>query len=121
MRVRPHERFVRHRYDLAYDLHLSMSQAALGAHLAFETLDGTEDLVIPRGTQSGRIFRLRGRGVPHVEGRGRGDLLVQVTVDTPIGLSDDEERLLREFAESRGDEVGPADASLLSKIRSAFR
>jgi molecular chaperone DnaJ len=121
VRVRAHERFVRHRYDLAHELHLSMSQAALGAHLAFETLDGTEDLVIPRGTQTGRIFRLRGRGVPHVEGRGRGDLLVQVTVDTPTNLSDDEERILREFADTRGEEVGPADSSLLSKIRSAFR
>ena len=86
VRVRPHDRFVRHGYDLGHELHLPMAQAALGAHLAFETLDGTEDLVIPRGTQTGRVFRLRGRGVPHVEGRGRGDLLVQVVVDTPTDL-----------------------------------
>ena len=108
-------------YDLAHELHLSIAQAALGAHLSFETLDGTEDLVVPRGTQTGRVFRLRGRGVPHVEGRGRGDLLVQVVVDTPTELSDDEEQLLRTFAASRGEEVAPVDTGLMSKIRSAFR
>ena len=121
VRVRPHDRFVRQGYDLAHELHLPIAQAALGAHLEFETLDGTEDLVIPRGTQTGRVFRLRGRGVPHVEGRGRGDLQVHVVVDTPTDLSAEQEELLRAFAESRGDEVGPPDSGLMSKIRSAFR
>jgi molecular chaperone DnaJ len=121
VRVRPHERFVRQGYDLGHELHLPMVQAALGAHLAFDTLDGTEDLVIPNGTQTGRVFRLRGRGVPHVEGRGRGDLLVQVVVDTPTDLTDEQDEILRSFAESRGDEVGPTDTGLMSKIRSAFR
>jgi molecular chaperone DnaJ len=121
VRVRPHDRFVRQGYDLGHELHLPMVQAALGVHLAFETLDGTEDLVIPRGTQTGRVFRLRGRGVPHVEGRGRGDLLVQVVVDTPTDLTDEQDELLRTFAESRGVEVGPTDSGLMSKIRSAFR
>ncbi len=121
VRVRSHDRFVRHNYDLAHELHLSVAQAALGAHLAFATLDGDEDLLIPRGTQSGRIFRLRGRGVPHVEGRGRGDLLVQVVVDTPTDFTEEQEEALRRFAELRGDEVGPPDSGLLSKIRSALK
>jgi molecular chaperone DnaJ len=121
VRVRPHDRFSRHGYDLAHELHLSMAQAALGTHLAFETLDGTEDLVVPRGTQSGRVFRLRGRGVPHLESRGRGDLLVQAVVDTPTDLTDQQEEQLRAFAEARGEELTPVDSSLLSKIRSAFR
>ncbi len=121
VRVRGHERFVRHGYDLAHELHLTMAQAGLGTHLDFETLDGTEDLVIPKGTQTGRVFRLRGRGVPHVGGRGRGDLLVQVVVDTPTDLTDDQEEQLRAFAEARGERLVPVDASLLSKIRSAFR
>ncbi len=112
---------MRHGYDLAHELHLSMAQAALGTHLSFETLDGTEDLVIPKGTQTGRIFRLRGRGVPHLEARGRGDLLVQAVVDTPTELSDDQEQRLRDFAESRGEEIVAVDSGLLSKIRSAFR
>ena len=108
IRVRPHDRFARHDYDLVHELHVPVAQAALGAHLTFATLDGDEDLVIPRGTQTGRVFRLRGRGVPHVEGRGRGDLLVQVVVDTPTDLTDEQEEALRHYAELRGDEIGPA-------------
>jgi molecular chaperone DnaJ len=102
-------------------LHIPLTQAVLGAHLSFDTLDGEEDLVIPRGTQSGRVFRLRNRGVPHVEGRGRGDLLVQVTIDTPTDLSREEEQLLRQLAEIRGEEVAPEDTGFLSRIRSAFK
>ena len=121
MRVRPHERFTRHGYDLAHELHLSMAQAALGAHIAFDTLDGTEDLVVSGGTQTGRVFRLRGRGVPHVEGRGRGDLLVQAVVDIPTDLTDEQDALLRQFAELRGEEIAPPDNGLFAKIRSAFK
>lgn len=121
LRVEPHEHFVRQGYDLVHQLHVPVTQAALGAHLSYETLDGVEDLLIPRGTQTGRIFRLRGRGVPHVEGRGRGDLLVQIVVDVPTELSRTEEELLRRFAEERGDHVAPADTGFFSKIRSAFK
>jgi molecular chaperone DnaJ len=80
-----------------------------------------EDLLIPRGTQTGKVFRLRGRGVPHVDGRGRGDLLVQLVVETPEQLTDDQEALLRQFAEARGDEVAPADTGFFARVRSAFR
>jgi molecular chaperone DnaJ len=116
-----HERFQRHAQDLVDVLHLPVTQAALGAHLRYDTLDGTEDLVVPSGTQSGRVFRLRGRGVPHLDGHGRGDLLVQVMVDTPTHLSAEQQELLRRFSAARGDEVAPADTRLLSKIRSAFK
>ncbi|MGY6500324.1 MAG: molecular chaperone DnaJ [Acidimicrobiales bacterium] len=121
LEVLPHERFGRSGNDLVHELHLSFAQATLGAHIDFETLDGQEDLVIPRGTQPGRVFRLRGRGVPNVEGRGRGDLLVQVHVDVPSDLSSQEEEILRRFALARGDEVAPADEGFLAKIRSAFK
>jgi len=121
LRVAAHERLQRHGHDLVDVLHLPMAQAALGAHLRYETLDGTEDLVVPAGTQSGRVFRLRGRGVPHLDGRGRGDLLVQVMVDTPTHLSGEQDELLRRFAAERGEEVAPADTRLFSKIRSAFK
>ena len=121
LRVRPDERFTRQGTDLVHNLHVPLTQAALGAHLRFETLDGTEDLVIPRGTQSGRIFHLRGRGVPHVDGRGRGDLLVQIVVDTPDRITKEQEHLLRQFAAERGEEVAPADSGFFGKIRSAFK
>ncbi len=121
LRVRPDDRFVRQGNDLVHVLHVPMSQAALGAHLRYETLDGTEDLVIPRGTQPGRVFRLRGRGVPDVNGRGRGDLLVQVVVDTPGDLTKEQEEILRLFASSRGEEVTPAESGFMAKVRSAFK
>ncbi|MBK9181078.1 MAG: molecular chaperone DnaJ [Acidimicrobiales bacterium] len=119
VRVKPHERFVRNGVDLLDDLHVSITQAALGAELAYETLDGDEELVIPAGTQHGLELRLRGRGVPHLEGRGRGDLIVHVSVDVPTGLSKEEEEVLRRFAELRGDEVGSGDRRPRRRFRSA--
>ena len=121
IKVAPHDRFQRQGYDLIHDLPLTISQAALGHHLSYDTLDGNEDLVIPKGTQSGRVFRLRHRGVPHLEGRGRGDLLVRAIVITPTDLTDEQEELLERFADLRGEEVARPDTGLLSKIRSAFR
>ena len=85
-----------------------------------QTLDGSEDLVVPRGTATGKVFRLRGRGVPHVRGRGRGDLLVSVVVDTPTDLEPEVEEALRRIAEVRGEDVAPADRGFFSRIRSAF-
>ena len=121
IRVAPHERFERNGYDLLEELHVPMTQAALGAHLKYETLDGTEDLVLPPGTQSGRVFRLRGRGVPHVNDRGRGDLLVRIVVDTPTDLGGEEEALLRRLATLRGEDVAPEEKGFFSRIRSAFK
>ncbi len=120
VRVRPHARFTREGVDLHHELHLPVTQAALGAVLGFETLDGTEELVVPRGTQTGRVFRLRGRGVPHVRGRGRGDLLVRAVVDTPTDLTAEVEDALRSLAELRGDDVAPPEKGFLSRIKSAF-
>ena len=121
VRVGSHARFSRQADDLLHELHVPFTQAALGVHVPFETLDGSEDLVLPRGTQTGRVFRLKGRGVPHVDGRGRGDLLVQVVVDTPKELSPEEEDLLRQLADVRGEAVAPPDTGFFSRIRSAFK
>ena len=104
-----------------HEQHIPITQAVLGTQLPFETLDGEEDLVIPRGTQTGRVFRLRHRGVPHVEGRGRGDLLVRIVVDTPTDVAPEQEDLLRQLAELRGEAVAPAESGFLSRIRSAFK
>ena len=119
--VRADPRFERRGNDLVHELHVSVAQAALGAHPQVQTLEGEEELAVPPGTQSGRVIRLRGRGVPDVHRRGRGDLLVQVVVDTPTPLSQTEERLLRELAAARGEVVDPPDSGLFSKIRSAFK
>lgn len=122
LRVRPHEQFQREGSDLVCRLHISMAQAALGARLTLETLDGSEQLEVPAGTQSGRVFKLRGRGVPFTDGRGRGDLLVPVVVDVPTDLSKAEEELLRQFAAERGEEVAaPGAGGIRARFRSAFR
>ncbi len=121
VRVRPHDRFRRDGYDLIADLHVPVTQATLGAHLRFETLDGAEDLALPPGTQNGRVFELRGRGVPSGRGRPRGNLLVKVVVDTPVELTREQEELVRRLAELRGEEVAPPDTGFLARIRSAFK
>jgi molecular chaperone DnaJ len=121
VRVRPDARFVRHGPDVHHELHLAMTQAALGAQLLFETLDGEEELLIPAGTQTGRELRLRGRGAPHLQGRGRGDLILTVVVDVPSEITKAQEQLLRQLADERGEPVAPADNGLFSKIRSAFK
>lgn len=119
--VRPHEHFQRSGYDIHHILHVPVTQAALGTTIKLETLDGSEDIAVPAGTQSGRTFRLKGRGVPHLNARGRGDLIVEVVVDTPTGLSPSQDELLRRLAAERGEDVAPADEGLMSRIRSAFK
>lgn len=121
IRVRSHERFRRHGDDLVHELHVSVTQAALGARLEIETLDGPHDVEVPRGTQNGAVLRLRGLGVPRLGGRGRGDAVFPVTVDVPTDLTAEDEELLRALAERRGETVAEPDAGFLSKLRSAFR
>ncbi len=121
VRVRPHPVFERHGTDLYHRLHLPVTQAALGVELDYETLDGDVEVRIPAGTQTGEVFRLRGSGVPHLQGRGRGDIVLEVVVDTPTGLSAEEDKLFRSLAVERGETVGEPGDGLISRIRSAFR
>jgi molecular chaperone DnaJ len=118
--VRPDDRFRRDGSDVHADLHVPMTQAVLGSTVVFETLDGDESLPIPAGTQGGRLIKLRGRGVPHVRGRGRGDLLIHVVVDTPTGLTKAQEELVRRLAAERSEEIAPPDEGLMARLRSAF-
>ena len=121
IRVRPHDRFTRHGADLLYELHVPMTQAALGADLPIDTFDGEQTVTVPPGSQTGRTFRFRHLGVPQLNGRGRGDILAQLVVDTPDELTEDQDRLLRTFAEQRGESVAPPDDGFIGKIRSAFK
>lgn len=120
VRVRPHPIFHRDGDDLVHALYVPFTQVALGAEFEYETLDGVEALVIPRGTESGTEFRFRNRGVPHVHGRGRGDLRVEIVVDVPDELDEHQEALLRGLAEARGEEVAEPGQGLFSRIKSAF-
>lgn len=120
--VAAHPEFERHGNDLVHAHAIGVAQAALGTSCTIQTLDGPEELVIPPGTQPGRVFRLRNRGVPVLQGRGRGDLLVQIEVAVPERMSDEETELFRELARLRGEDVEPArDGRLFSRIRSAFQ
>lgn len=101
--VEPHEFFERDGYDILCQIPVSITQAALGAAVEVPTVEGKESLKIPRGTQSGRIFRLKGKGVAHLKGLGRGDQVIQVLVKIPTNLSRKQEELLREFARLSGE------------------
>ena len=120
IRSAAHDTYRREETDLVTDLPVSIAQAALGTRFTLETLDGDEELEVPAGTQPGREFVLRGRGVPRLQGRGRGDLRVRVRVDVPTKLTNDEAELLRLFAVSRGEHVESHEKGLFSRIKSAF-
>ena len=120
LRVAPHDRYQRDGDDLVTEVPVSIAQAALGTRVTLTTLDGDEELIVQAGTQPGREFVLRGRGVHRLQGRGRGDLRAIVRVDVPTKLTAEETTLLRAFAEGRGEEVGESGPGLFSRIKSAF-
>ena len=121
LRVQDHPIFRRDEYDIIYDLSVNFAQAALGDEVEVPTLDGPRPVRIPPGTQSGELFSLRGLGVPHLRGSGRGDMLIRVQVVTPTRLSEEQKRLLLKLSESLGTPVTPQDEKgLLEKIRDAL-
>ncbi len=105
-------------------LTISIAQAALGTETDVETLDGPQHLTIGPGTQHGHIERIRNFGVPHLRGRGRGDLYVHFLVATPTDLSPEQDELLRQFAASRRETVSDPGTGggegVFSRLRSAF-
>jgi len=117
-------RFERRGDDLHTTLRIGLAQATLGCVTEVETLDGAKQITIAPGTQHGHVERIRGLGVTHLRGRGRGDLFVHVGVETPTELTPEQDELLRQFAASRGEEVSPRGAGgnegVFSRIRSAF-
>lgn len=107
--VREHEHFNRKDFDVIYDLNLNVAQAALGAKVTVPTIDGDVELTIPAGTQTGKVFRLRGKGVPRLRSdgsnSGRGDQLVYVQVVVPTKLTDRQRQLFEELAQSFGTDL----------------
>jgi molecular chaperone DnaJ len=117
LRVKPHPFLERDGFDLRETVHVSMAQAALGTDVTIETLEGPEVVALEPGWPAGAELRLRGRGVPHLQRRGRGDLVVTVAVDTPTDLTAAQEELLRRFAAERGEAVHAPEEGLLSRLR----
>jgi molecular chaperone DnaJ len=120
--VKPHAYFVREGNDILLELPLNVSQAALGDEVEVPTVDGTEDLKIPAGTQTGQVFRLRGKGVPLLQQSGRGDQLVIARVVVPKKLTEQQRKLFRELAETLEIESidQERDESFFSRLRDAL-
>jgi molecular chaperone DnaJ len=117
LRVRPHRVFERRGQDLVCALPVPMTQAALGAEVEIPTIDGEPETVrLEPGVESGTVLRLRGRGVPHLGRRGRGDQFVTVVVETPKPKSKEERALLERLAELRGERPGKGEG-LVGKLR----
>lgn len=116
--VREHATFTRRDYDIHSEHPVSFTQAALGAEVKIDTIDGRETLRIPQGTQPNQVFRLRGKGVQFLDGSGRGDHYVHVSVKIPTTLTDEQRRLLQQLAELEGE--NPPERGVLDKVKEFF-
>jgi molecular chaperone DnaJ len=121
IQVKPHDLFKRNGDDIILDLPISFTEAALGTKKDIPTLDGTTyRLTIPEGSQPGKILRIKGSGFSNVHGNGKGDLLVQVMVETPVHLTPEQKRLLTEFSETEKAQNSPQSKSFFDKIKRVF-
>ena len=127
MHLRKHELFERDATDLHCEVPITFAQAALGAEIDVPTLEGRVKMQVPEGTQSGKMLRLRGKGLPPLQPRGdraslerlRGDLYVRIFVEVPTKLSERQREILEEFARETGTEVSPASKGFVDKLREA--
>ena len=118
--IKPHPHFRRDGQDLLYDLPLNIAQAALGDEVEIPTLDGNETLKIPAGTQHGKMFRIKNKGVPNLKRSGRGDLVVTTYIQVPTHLSEKQKALLREFARTLNSAPPNEDRKLVDQLKDAL-
>jgi len=116
VQVREHAIFRREETEIVCNIPISFTQAALGGLIDVPTLDGPMTVKIPAGTQSGKVFRLRGKGVPHLGGSGRGDEHVRIIVETPTHLTKEQKDLLERFAALSGERTQPATSTFWAKV-----
>lgn len=115
--ARPHKYFRRRNDDILLDLDINIAQAALGADVEVPTVDGDTLLSIPAGIQPGKVLRMRGKGVPHLRGKGRGDQLVLINIEVPTRLDDKQRVLFEQLAENLGTEVHPQERGFFDRLR----
>ncbi|MBN1956163.1 MAG: molecular chaperone DnaJ [Anaerolineae bacterium] len=122
LEVEPHPHFRRRNNDLLLELGINVAQAALGTEVTIPTLEGQDTFEIPAGTQTGKVFRLRGRGVPQLRGSGRGDLLILTRVETPTKLSREQKELFRQLAATLNGETitEVKEPTFLDRLRDVF-
>jgi molecular chaperone DnaJ len=121
LHVEAHEIFERDGTDLFCNVPISFARAALGGEVRVPTLEGSAVLKIPAGTPSGKVFRLRGKGLPEVHGRGTGDLHVKLYVEVPTRLSTEQRTKLQAFADSCDEDTHPEENSFFRKARDLFK
>jgi len=119
--IKAHAQFERQGDDVISETKLSLTQATLGTTIVVDTLDGKVELKIPEGTQYGTVFKMKGRGVTHLRGHGRGDHLVRVRIAVPTKLSAEQRELLKKLAISFGEQIGPDEKGFIDKVKDAFR
>jgi len=120
LHVEEHPFFERRENDLYCTIPINVAQAVLGAEIEAPTLDGTEPLRIPEGTQSGTTFRLRHRGVPDVSGHGRGDLIIEVQVKIPTRLTREQRKLFEQLRGTLPEDNAPNRKGLFEKVKDYF-
>lgn len=121
LRVKPHKKFQRQRQDIFIEIPITIVQATLGDEIIVPTLDGDDSVKIPEGTQSGARFTLKGKGVPKLQGSGRGDQHISVQVVTPTNLNEKQKELLKEFGKTLGQSnFNVKDKSFFEKVKEAF-
>ena len=120
IQVEPHPIFVRDNLDIICEVPISFVQAALGAEIDVPTLDGKVKMKIPPGTQTGKVFRMKGKGIKDVQGYQQGDQHVHVTVETPTRLTSRQKELLKEFAAVAGEDVNPLTKGFFDKMKELF-
>ncbi|MGA9061803.1 MAG: molecular chaperone DnaJ [Terracidiphilus sp.] len=118
--IRPHDYFERHGHDLHCVLPISFPQAALGAEVEIPGVDGPVSLKIPEGTQSGKELRVRGRGVPYLNEKGQGDLIVKIVVQIPRKLNRAQRELVAKLAETMAVDNKPTSPGLMEKMKDLF-
>jgi molecular chaperone DnaJ len=118
--VKEHPLFQREEYEVFCEVPISFTQAALGAKIDVPTLDGKVKMTIPNGTQSGKVFRLKAKGIPHLHSQQRGDQHVRVVVETPTELTSKQRDLLEKFAEASGEESHPQSKTFFAKVKELF-
>jgi molecular chaperone DnaJ len=117
VKVKPHKYFRRRGNDVLLDLNINVAQAALGADVKVPTLEGDTKLNIPPGTQPGKVFKLKSKGIPHLRTSGKGDQLVMVNVEVPTRLSSEQRKLFEGLADTLGSEVLPQERSFLDILK----
>ena len=119
--VQSHPLFTRDGYDVYLEMPITFAQATLGDKIQVPTLDGKVEYEVPEGTQTGTVFRLKGKGIPKLKSNVRGDQYVKVTVEIPKKLNEKQKELVREFAKECGQEVHQRQKTLSDKIDNFFK